>query len=174
MKHPVWFVVLVALLAVGLVALAGCSHKRAESGGPSTDVGTTPPATQNPDTSTSTPSGSEGDDTERASGYADVYFAYNDASLDDAARQVLAKNSAKLSGNTERIEVQGHCDERGSVEYNLALGERRAVSVRDYLVSYGVKAARISTVSYGKERPADPGHDEDAWARNRRAHTAVK
>ncbi len=71
------------------------------------------------------------------------------------------------------ITVEGHCDERGTAEYNLALGERRAVSARTYLVSLGIPADRIRVVSYGKEFPFDPGHTEEAWAKNRRDHFVV-
>ena len=71
------------------------------------------------------------------------------------------------------ITIEGHCDERGTAEYNLALGERRALSAREYLVSRGLDASRMRTVSYGKEFPFDPGHDEQAWARNRRAHFVI-
>ncbi len=69
--------------------------------------------------------------------------------------------------------IEGHCDERGTAEYNLALGERRAVAARAYLVSLGIAADRLRTVSYGKEFPFDPGHDERAWAKNRRAHFVI-
>jgi peptidoglycan-associated lipoprotein len=71
------------------------------------------------------------------------------------------------------ITIEGHCDERGTKAYNLALGEKRANAAKDFLVALGVSASRISTVSYGKERPFDPGHDESAWAKNRRAHFAT-
>jgi peptidoglycan-associated lipoprotein len=82
---------------------------------------------------------------------------------------VLQQNGDWLLGNPQyNIRIEGHCDERGTIEYNLALGERRASAVRDYLVSLGVDAFRIRIVSYGEEDPADPGHDEAAWARNRR------
>jgi len=88
---------------------------------------------------------------------------------------------AILKGNADllkkyhnvKIQIEGHCDERGTVEYNLALGERRANSTRTYLVSIGVSPERISTISYGKERPLDPAHNEEAWAKNRRAHTII-
>jgi peptidoglycan-associated lipoprotein len=75
--------------------------------------------------------------------------------------------------STWQITIEGHCDERGTAEYNLALGERRAVAARNYLVSLGLTADRIKTVSYGKEFPFDPAHTESAWAKNRRAHFVV-
>ena len=71
------------------------------------------------------------------------------------------------------IKIEGHCDERGTVEYNLGLGDRRAMSVKNYLIDLGISADRIETISYGKERPVDPGHNEDAWAKNRRAEFRV-
>ena len=101
-------------------------------------------------------------------------FAYDSDELDEVARQVIAKNAEVLKKYpTWIITIEGHCDERGTAEYNLALGERRAVSARTYLVSLGIPADRIKTVSYGKEFPFDPGHDESAWSKNRRAHFVV-
>ena len=98
-----------------------------------------------------------------------VYFEFDSSTLSDAARQALAKNSAVMKKNPQaRIRVEGHCDERGSDEYNLALGERRAQTAVRYLTTLGVPADRLSTISYGKEKPADPGHDDKAWAKNRR------
>ena len=97
------------------------------------------------------------------------------AALTDEARTILEKHALWLQGQRElRVIVEGHCDERGTVEYNLALGEQRARAVRDYLASLGVAAARLKVVSYGKERPLDPGSDEAAMARNRRAHFNVR
>jgi peptidoglycan-associated lipoprotein len=106
---------------------------------------------------------------------ADVFFDFDSASLTDAARATLEKHAAWLQTHREAyVLIEGHCDERGTVKYNLALGDKRAQTVRDYLVSLGVPAARLATVSLGKERPLDPGHDEAAWARNRRAHFALR
>lgn len=100
-----------------------------------------------------------------------VFFKYDSDTLDEEARQVLTDNAAVLKSNTNwAITIEGHCDERGTAEYNLALGDRRALAARDYLVSLGVPADRLSTVSYGKEFPFDPGHQESAWSQNRRAH----
>ena len=72
-----------------------------------------------------------------------------------------------------QVTIEGHCDERGTAEYNLALGERRALSAKTYLVSLGIPAERVRTVSYGKEFPFDPGHNEEAWSKNRRAHFVI-
>jgi len=100
-----------------------------------------------------------------------VFFLYDSDTLDDEARKVLSENAVVLKSNTGwTITVEGHCDERGTAEYNLALGDRRALAARDYLVSLGVPADRLSTVSYGKEFPFDAGHQESSWSQNRRAH----
>ncbi len=104
----------------------------------------------------------------------DIYFNFDryDIRPDDAA--VLQENAALLKKFPKvKIQIEGHCDERGTIEYNLALGERRANKTKDYLVSLGISPDRISTISYGKERPLDPGHHEEAWAKNRRAHTII-
>lgn len=101
----------------------------------------------------------------------DVFFDFDKSTLREDAKKTLNENIAWLKANPDiRIVVEGHCDERGTNEYNLALGERRAKAVRDYLVAGGIDAKRISTISYGEERPFVLGHDESAWKFNRRAH----
>lgn len=103
-----------------------------------------------------------------------VFFALDSSELDADARAVAAANAEILRRfPTWTITVEGHCDERGTAEYNLALGERRAEAVRAYLLSLGVAAERVRIVSYGKEFPFDPGHTEAAWAANRRGHFVV-
>jgi peptidoglycan-associated lipoprotein len=98
-----------------------------------------------------------------------IHFDYDKASLRREDAAVLDQKVSILQANPgARIRVSGHCDERGSDEYNLALGNRRASSAKQYLVSHGIDAGRIETTSYGKERPVDPGHNEQAWATNRR------
>jgi peptidoglycan-associated lipoprotein len=105
---------------------------------------------------------------------ADVRFEYDSAALTEEGKATLEKHALWLQGRREvRVTVEGHCDERGTVDYNLALGEQRARAARDYLASLGVAADRLRAVSFGKERPLDLGHDEAAWSRNRRAHFAV-
>lgn len=104
----------------------------------------------------------------------DAYFLYDQANLSAETREQLAKNATFLNQHPQlRVTVEGHCDERGTSEYNLALGERRAYSVRDYLVSLGVSAGRLTTISYGKERPVCTEEDESCWQQNRRAHHVV-
>lgn len=104
----------------------------------------------------------------------DVFFDYDKATLSDESKRILADNATQLKEATEvTITIEGHCDERGTVAYNLALGERRANAAKDYLVSLGVTAGQVKTISYGKERPFDAGHTEAAWAKNRRAHFLI-
>lgn len=112
---------------------------------------------------------------ELAPGVSDrVFFGYDSAVLSAEAQATLERQAAWLKQNENvSVTVEGHCDERGTREYNIALGERRAASAKKYLVSMGVKASRVSTISYGKERPAVIGSDESAWSQNRRAVTVV-
>ncbi|MFZ2950496.1 MAG: peptidoglycan-associated lipoprotein Pal [Desulfuromonadaceae bacterium] len=110
-----------------------------------------------------------------ASGFEAVYFDFDKSDLRQDARDVLSKNAAIIlkSLADAKIQIEGHCDERGSAEYNLALGERRAISSLKYLTTLGVKAENLSIISYGKEKPAVVGSDEAAWAKNRRAEFVV-
>lgn len=103
-----------------------------------------------------------------------IYFDYNSSSLSFAAREALEANAEFLKENGEiAVQIEGHADERGGVQYNIALGEKRAQSVKDYLIALGVSAERITTVSYGKDRPLAFGHDEEAWSKNRRANFVI-
>ena len=114
------------------------------------------------------------DDLNRNSPLKPAFFALDSSEIDPAAKSVLDGNAALLRQNsTWIITIEGHCDERGTAEYNLALGERRAGAALAYLVSLGIPANRLKTVSYGKEFPFDSGHDDGAWAKNRRAHFVI-
>jgi peptidoglycan-associated lipoprotein len=105
----------------------------------------------------------------------DCFFEYDKHALQPEARETLARNGAYLRANPDvRVMIEGHCDERGTTEYNLALGDRRARTAKEFLVNYGIEAARIETISYGEERPFALGHDEAAWSQNRRAHFAAR
>lgn len=104
----------------------------------------------------------------------DIRFDYDKAVLRAEAKTTLAEHARRLEESPSvRISIEGHCDERGTAEYNLALGDRRAQAAADYLVAYGIDENRISTISYGKERPLDPRHNEEAWGLNRRAAFVV-
>jgi len=103
-----------------------------------------------------------------------VYFSYDSAALDGNSKGTLFRQAAFLNANPAlTVTIEGHCDERGTREYNLALGERRAAAARDYLLAQGVDPARIKVISYGKERPAMAGSNEESWAKNRRAATVL-
>ncbi|OGP97582.1 MAG: peptidoglycan-associated lipoprotein [Deltaproteobacteria bacterium RBG_19FT_COMBO_46_9] len=98
-----------------------------------------------------------------------IFFDYDKAELKPEARDILTRKAAFLQANSDyNIRIEGHCDERGTNEYNLALGERRATAASKFISALGVSQNRISTVSYGEERPVDAGHNEDAWSKNRR------
>lgn len=114
------------------------------------------------------------DELNRESPLKPVFFALDSADIDDQNRASVAANAELLKKfPTWTVTIEGHTDERGTAEYNLALGERRAVAVRAYLLSLGIAPDRVRTVSYGKEFPFDPGHDEAAWSKNRRAHFVI-
>jgi peptidoglycan-associated lipoprotein len=107
-------------------------------------------------------------------GLEDIHFDFNKYNIRQNDRIILSRNAAYLSKNNNvKIVIEGNCDERGTAEYNMALGERRADEAKQYLVNLGIDGKRITTISYGSEKPLDPGHDEDAWAKNRRDHFAV-
>jgi peptidoglycan-associated lipoprotein len=114
------------------------------------------------------------DDLNRDSPLQPIFFELDSAEINEKNRATLQANAAVLKKYpTWVVTIEGHCDERGTAEYNLALGERRAVAARAYLLSLGVDAGRLRTVSYGSEFPFDPAHQESAWSRNRRAHFVI-
>ena len=104
----------------------------------------------------------------------DVYFEFDKSTLDSMSQDILSRKADWMRDNSDVVvSIEGHCDERGTNEYNLALGEKRAESAKSFLVDLGIEAYRISTVSYGEERPVDTGQNEEAWAKNRRAHCLI-
>ena len=112
---------------------------------------------------------------EKPSQFADVLFDFDKSEVTEDGRRTCQVVADYLKKNPRaKLQIEGHCDERGTAEYNLALGDRRATAVMTYLVSLGVSKEALSTVSFGKEKPLDPGHDEEAWAKNRRAHFVLK
>ena len=184
---------LVLTLAI-LVAISACGGKKrppalatpSGGGGAAAPTETTErapvqPLEEGPDVRAMEGEGAEGTDilggapgTGEGGPLADIHFDLDSASLGDEARATVEKHALWLQGHRDvTVTVEGHCDERGTVDYNLALGEQRARATRDYLVGLGVAAERLRVVSYGKERPLDTGSDETAWARNRRARFAV-
>jgi peptidoglycan-associated lipoprotein len=105
----------------------------------------------------------------------DIFYSYDSSSLTTQAQDVLRKKAAFLKANPNvKVTIEGHCDERGTNEYNLALGEARAKSAKAFMVDLGIPAARMATISYGEERPLVQGHNEEAYAKNRRAHFVIE
>jgi peptidoglycan-associated lipoprotein len=114
------------------------------------------------------------DDLNKNSPLKPVFFSLDSSDISSEGQAILQENAAAMQKNSSWvITIEGHCDERGTAEYNLALGERRAVGVRAYLIKLGIPAERLRTVSYGKEFPFDAGRDESAMAKNRRAHFVI-
>lgn len=179
----------ILLLAVGLTAAVGCGRKKkaqTASDVAAPAVSETPaPAPAPAPVPEPAPPAPEPDplsgDLDSVNEYlrrqgllGDVYFDYDRADLSSETRDRLARNARFLTEHPQfRLTIEGHCDERGTSEYNLALGERRAAAVRQYLSSLGVSADRLATISYGKERPVCSEEDESCWRLNRRAHHVV-
>ena len=160
-----------ALILAGSIALSACAPKAPKSlppqpGGTDTSANSGVPGAPTP--------GSQADFVNVTQGADTIYFDTDKYNIDSADIAALQKQAQWLSRYTsKRATVEGHSDERGTREYNLALGERRANAAKNYLVSLGVEPARLTTVSYGKERPVALGSDEQSWARNRRAVTVA-
>jgi peptidoglycan-associated lipoprotein len=179
------------VLMVILALVAACAKKKpapvasAPSAPPATTNVVPPPAPPRPaervEESIPVPAISEDaignrslEDLNRDSPFRPAFFGLDSSELDDAGRAIVSANAAIMKKYpTWVVTVEGHCDERGTAEYNLALGELRAVAVKTYLVALGVSADRLRTVSYGKEFPFDAGHAETAWSKNRRAHFVI-
>jgi peptidoglycan-associated lipoprotein len=164
-------------IAAALSLTAGCAHRRATDipPGPVGTAGENDAATSGDQAGTAGAPlpGSRADFLQSVP--ADrIFFALDSYSVDDAGRRTLDAQAEWLTRNPNvRVTIEGHADERGTREYNLALGDRRANAARDYLQSRGIAATRMQTISWGKERPSAEGHDESAWAQNRRAVTVV-
>ncbi|MFZ1946644.1 MAG: peptidoglycan-associated lipoprotein Pal [bacterium] len=169
--------ILVVMMILALAFTLSCCGRKAkpamtpaETAKPQVETGVSeePPAGERPVTPIET-----SEEAEEALN--DIHFAYDKYNLDDEATRTLGANGEYLLKHRNvDVLIEGHCDERGTEEYNLALGEKRAIAARDFLVRFGIDRSRISTISYGEERPADPASNEAAWSQNRRAHFAVK
>jgi len=183
--------VLVAAL-VTLVAVGACAKKKPPvarptappSGSTGGSTGGRPPAPPDPvrepmpvppePITSDTLSGTDIDALNKNSPFQPVFYALDQDTIDAAGQQALNGNAELMKKySTWIVTIEGHSDERGTAEYNLALGERRALAARNYLVSLGIPADRLRTVSYGKEFPFEPGHEEGSWSKNRRAHFVV-
>lgn len=188
MKPNIYLRGMVAVFILGLLMFTGCAEKKSVV---TSDTGQTPPVTSTPpaepkDTVISTgPSGAQdvtsepSVDLEKMAGtrspVSDIHFDYDSSSLSPEARDILKTNANYFMRNrVSSIIIEGHCDERGTAEYNMALGERRAEETKKYLINLGVSESMMRTVSFGEEIPLDPASNEEAWSKNRRAHFAVK
>ncbi len=182
------------LLAILLVIVPACRTKKtpAPVTTPTATTATTPPPPVEPTPTVQPPSDfvkeepkvteealpSDIDEANRVAqqrGYLqDAFFAFDESTLSADAQTALTNSANWLKKNTKYgLLIEGHCDERGTEQYNLALGDRRANTAKEYLQTLGIDASRLRTVSYGEERPFDAGHDEAAWAKNRRAHLVI-
>jgi len=180
-----------AVVALTLVLVIGtaCGKKKAPATMPAPTPSGPPPVTTpapptekveeaTPVTQPTVPEDTIGgkslDDLNRDSPLKPAFFNLDSAELDGQGQAIVQSNAEVLKKYPSwTITIEGHCDERGTAEYNLALGERRAVAVKTYLVSLGIPPDRLRTVSYGKEFPFDPAHSEEAWSKNRRAHFVI-
>jgi peptidoglycan-associated lipoprotein len=159
------------LVALGLILCAGCSSKtkglqgEGSGVGSESNLGSQGSLEQFKNTGTLSGSGP----------LSDIHFGYNTYNIESQDGSVLKQNASWLQSNPKtRVQVEGHCDERGSEEYNIALGAKRAQAAKDYLETLGVEGSRISTISYGKELPMCTDHDESCWQQNRRDHFVVQ
>lgn len=160
----------VLLLATALTVSCGSKKKAPEPAAPvgGAEGGTMDPNVTSGGAGTFEPGGS---DTGKIQGLSSVNFDYDSSTLSSDARRKLAENAEWIKSNTNAtVQIEGHCDSRGSVEYNLALGERRAKAVKNYLTSLGIDSKRMTIISYGEEKPIATGDTEDAYAKNRRAN----
>jgi len=167
MRFRLWVPILVAVLAAGLAS--GCS----KSPKPATDMtANTDPTHGQKDGNTITNPQPAVTTINPSEAIEDVFFDFDRYEIRADARRVLQNNAGYLKNEFPqlRIMLEGHCDERGTAEYNLALGQRRADAVRAYLIDLGVQSNRMTTVSYGEEKPYTVGHTEEAWTQNRRVH----
>ncbi len=174
MLRKLWIILALMLVVPGLLTMVSCAT---QSGGQQTET-TTPP--EAPKTPMAPAADTSGDDRAKAMARNQflsehVPYAFDSAALTPMAQSILKRKAAWLNDNPgEAVVIQGHCDERGTAEYNLALGERRAESARAYLIDLGIPSSRLATISYGEEKPLDPSSSEEAWAKNRRSQFVIK
>ena len=163
---------LVMLVALSLLVVLGCGKKDTTTVD-STDID--PPPVEEPDEAPVTDPEPDIQEIDTTPEVEDVFFDFDKYNLSTESKRTLERNATEMKrSNKATLVIEGHCDERGTKSYNLALGEKRAKAAKNYLVSLGVSSSRLTTISYGKERPFSSGHSEDSWAKNRRAHMVAK
>ena len=175
MLRKLWIILTLVLVVPGLMTMVSCAT---QTGGQQTETTTTTPseAPKAPTPAADTSGADRANEMARNQFLNEhVPYAFDSAALSPMAQNILKRKAAWLNDNSGMsVVVQGHCDERGTAEYNLALGERRAESARAYLVDLGISSSRLSTISYGEERPLDSRRNEEAWAKNRRSQFVIK
>lgn len=160
-------------LAVSIVGLTGCSSKKKTTEPVKQETKTQPQRPSAPAVVPKAPEKTE-ESVPRDLAFTTIYFDFDKSDLKSDQRTALSENAQLLSRyDSVRIRIEGHCDERGTEEYNIALGQRRADAVINYLTNYGISSSRIRSTSYGEMRPADSGHNDAAWAKNRRAEINI-
>jgi len=165
MKEKIKLTLILFVIALGLAFFSGCAEKKAVVSEGTTQEQAPAPAPA--------PVAKEAAPQEEVT-LQDINFDFDKSNIRPDARVIMKANADMLLKNKNyNIIIEGHCDERGTAEYNMALGERRAQEAKKYLINLGVDASRMKTISYGEERPLDPGSNEDAWAKNRRAHFVI-
>ena len=179
MRKKMWMNLALVMLAAVVLLSVSCAKKTvtAQKGSISTakEEGYGTPQEEKSNDMSSTLQESDTEKTAVVVLNENVYFEFDKATLTPASRELLTDNGKWLRINSDvAITIEGHCDERGTNEYNLALGDRRAESVKMFLLDLGIDDSRLTTISYGEERPADPGHSETAWAKNRRAYFQIQ
>ncbi len=160
-------------LFIGMTSLIifGCKGRDKNTSDSSMESATTPMVQDGAVESAPMNFDAQGSDSDKIAGLSTVYFDYDKSTLSASSRDALKANSEWIKANSKvSVQIEGHTDSRGSIEYNLALGERRANAVKAYLQTLGVSASRLKTISYGKERPLTSGESEEAWSKNRRAN----
>ena len=173
--NPRMFRLFVTSLLIGGALIGGCSKQQVATPVPPPVPPSTPAPPVTPVPVPAPPADPTPASGTRTEDYAPVYFDYDAHGLREDARTALDRNARLLRDNPRvTVTIEGHCDERGTVEFNQALGEKRAQAARDYLLAAGIEAQRISLISYGKERPFSTGTDESAFQQNRRAHFVVR
>ena len=183
-KNLTWMGIFV-LLTFGLTIFTGCAENKSVVTKDTTQETAPAQKTKTSKPSDATNTINQKDDTREQSvrvetiataeaSIRDINFDFDSSIIRPDAREILQVNADFLLKNrVSAIVVEGHCDERGTAEYNMALGQRRAEETKKYIVNLGIKESKITTISYGAERPLDPGNDEDSWAKNRRAHFLI-
>ncbi|MFP4446472.1 MAG: peptidoglycan-associated lipoprotein Pal [Desulfosudaceae bacterium] len=185
MGKRVFVLTAAVMILFGLVFLPSCAKEKVKSD--STDLVETVEQTETEETAVEEEAEATAEEMEEAAIQAEkqkaqeafedekIHFEFDKATLTSTARETLKRKAAFLRNNPDvRVVIEGHCDERGTDEYNLALGDRRAKSAKDYLEDMGIEPSRLTTISYGEEKPLDPRSTEEAWAKNRRAQFVIK